>query len=165
MKRVNKILTHEAFCRYLKENEAEEVNRSFCPHQFEHLLAVARLTYLLLLEEGSPFISREMAYAAGLLHDIGRFKQYRENIDHAEAGAKLAAPILSDTGFSAAESNLIMRAIAQHRSDDTGQQIHRSPLSRALQQADRLSRLCFHCAVQKQCNKIESQPHREELIY
>jgi uncharacterized protein len=162
MERVNNLIFSRDYQLYLQENRSEETERIFCGHDFEHLLEVARLTYILLLEENSVFISREIAYAAGLLHDIGRWQEYRTGKDHAEAGAALASPILAAAGFSPDESLLIIRAIKEHRVKESGGE-HRSPLSMALGKADSLSRLCFRCSAKDKCNKIDQQPHKERL--
>lgn len=163
MERVNRILFDDEYRRYLLKNKACERDRPFCHHNLEHLLAVARLTYLLLLEEKCRFISKELAYSAGLLHDLGRWKEYREGGDHALHSAALAGNILKRAGFTASERELILKAIAQHRRCSPGE--HRSPLSRALSRADRLSRLCFSCDAREDCRGLEQRPHREKLLY
>jgi uncharacterized protein len=161
---LNQIIWHKDYQYYLGQNEKAESERIFCGHCFDHFLSVARLTYIFLLEEDNHFITREMAYAAGLLHDLGRWCEYSSGIDHAEASVKLAVPILNDAGFSKDESALILKAIRQHRlSDDIDQ--HRSPLSRALKKADLFSRLCFQCQAQNECYKFEKQPHKKGLEY
>lgn len=164
VKRVRAILNSPTYQDHLDKNSIEEKERPFCRHHFEHLLDVARITYILILEEGNPFISREMSYAAGLLHDIGRWNEYREAIDHAQYSAELAEPILEDAGFSKAETGLIKKAIAEHRLKDEPS-IHRSPLSLALSRADSYSRLCFSCEASRDCNKIDQQPTRDSLQY
>lgn len=164
MDRINKIIDNRQYRNLLKKNEEEEADRRFCTHHFEHLLTVARLTYILLLEEQYPFISREIAYAAALLHDIGRWQEYKSGEDHAESGSRLAKPILDAAGFDDSEQELIIKAIAQHRVKND-QDRHRSPLSKALGKADRFSRLCFKCSERANCKKLERQPHKERLIY
>lgn len=163
MRKVNRILFDEAYCLYLQKNKDLEENRLFCRHGFEHLLAVARLTYLLLLEEGCRFISKEMAYSAGLLHDIGRWKEYDIGGDHAGYSAALAGPILDRAGFSLSEQELILKAISQHRHGLPDE--HCSPLSAALRKADAMDRLCFSCASREGCRSLERQPQRDQLIY
>lgn len=164
MNRVNAILNNPAYMDYIEKNVAEEENRLFCRHHFEHLLDVARITYILILEGGNPFISREMSYAAGLLHDIGRWNEYRESVDHAHLSAELAETILDDAGFSAAEKELIKKAISEHRLKGESS-IHRSPLSLALSRADSFSRLCYRCKVSNTCNKFDQQPTRNSFNY
>ncbi len=164
MDRCNKIIENRDYQLYLVKNDQQERERVFCGHHFEHLLTVARLTYLLLLEEGQPFISREIAYAAGLLHDIGRWQEYQTGADHAEASSELAGPILEKAGFQLPERLLIQKAIARHRNKDNDSR-HRSPLGRALAKADQYSRLCFNCNERDACYKFEKQPHKGRLIY
>ncbi len=164
MERVNRILASREYRDHLERNALREESRPFCRHHFEHLLTVARLTYLLLLEEGCPFINRETAYAAGLLHDIGRWQEYDYGTDHALASAEMAKTILKKVGFSNSETELITRAIAQHRLKNH-EQPHLSSLSRALAKADQYSRLCFNCQARSECLTLDRQPHKEELIY
>jgi uncharacterized protein len=162
--RVERILQNPSYLEYLCQNEVAEQERIFCGHSFDHLLAVARLTYIFLLEDGNPYITREMAYAAALLHDIGRWQEYSSGLDHAEVSAELAGPILAAAGFDRGEKVLITKAICQHRLDEATA-VHHSPLSQALKKADRYSRLCFSCEARNQCRKLEEQPHRYSLIY
>ncbi len=164
MEQIRRIIANPAYRECLTKNEAAENDRIFCTHHFEHLLATARLTYILILEEGCPFISREMAYAAGLLHDIGRWCEYWDGTDHAKASAELAEPILLEAGFSENESRIIKQAIAQHRLKGDCCE-HRSLLSAALSRADSLSRNCFSCKVREQCRKFGHQPNQETLLY
>jgi len=161
---LNRIIRHEDYQKYLRKNEKAEQERIFCGHNFNHLLSVARLTYIFLLEEDNNFITREMAYAAGLLHDIGRWCESVSGEDHAEASAELAGPILKDAGFSMDEEALILKAIRQHRLNDE-KFVHRSPLSHALKKADLFSRLCFQCQARNECYKVEKQPHKDGLTY
>ncbi len=164
MKRINQILKNEQYCLYLLKNKALEEYRHFCRHDFDHMLTVSRLTYLLLLEKGPTAISKEMAYAAGLLHDIGRWKEYQDGTDHAAYSACLADPILTQAGFTADEKEIILKAISHHRhkEQDHG---HRSPLSEALHRADSLSRLCFQCSAAGACKSVKTRPHRQGLQY
>lgn len=163
MEKVNRIIFDDQYRLYLLKNKALEEDRSFCHHNFEHLLTVARLTYLLLLEKECRFISKEMAYSAGLLHDIGRWKEYQGEGDHAVHSAALAESILERAGFKPSEQKLILKAIAQHRHHNPDE--HRSPLSEALAKADDLARLCFSCTAQKECRNADRRSHRSGLLY
>lgn len=164
MKRVNKVLFDEEYRLFLLKNKALEEYRSFCRHDLDHMLAAARLTYLLLLEQNCRHVSKESAYAAGLLHDIGRWKEYQDGTDHARYSAMLAGPILRRAGFEPAELELIVKAIAQHR-EKNNNVTHRSPLSEALCRADSLARLCFQCNALPDCKCSDNRPHTAGLIY
>lgn len=163
MERVNRILSDREYRQYLQNILTLEKERPFCGHDLDHLLTVARLTYLLLLEERCLFVSKEIAYAAGLLHDIGRWKEYQSGGDHALHSAALAGSILNRTGFDDSERKLILEAIAGHRHDQPTGRL--SPLGKALRKADDMARLCFCCASRSSCRNIDRRPQRERLIY
>ncbi len=162
MDRCNRIITNKDFQLFLQYNSEKEADRIFCRHHFDHLITVARLTYIMLLEEDQPFISREIVYATGLLHDIGRWKEYQDGTDHAKVSSELADSILTESGYDLAERQLIKKAIAQHR-NNKNEDVHRSPLSEALKKADKLSRFCFACDARNDCYKLKDQPHRRRL--
>lgn len=164
MEKIERIVNHPDFRLYLDNCSQLEKMRVFCTHDFNHLLTVARLTYLLLLERGEQPDQKEMAYAAGLLHDIGRWREYIDGSDHALAGAELARPILKAAGFRPAEIELIAKAIGEHRRNCRSGE-RRDPLSRALQEADHFSRLCFQCPAKGECRKYSSMPHENKLCY
>lgn len=149
MKRASNILNHDLFNVYQKEiKRIEEGDREFCSHDLTHSLDVARIGMILNLEEGLA-IPKEMIYAAALLHDIGRHMEYREGIPHEQASAVLAPRILKDSGFEEPEVRLIVQAIASHRSAH----IAKAPnLSGIIYRADKLSRPCFSCEAEKECD-------------
>ncbi len=60
---------------------------------------VARIAYILSVD-GAYAISKEIIYAAALLHDIGKWKQYEDGTPHEKASADLAEQILEASGFS-----------------------------------------------------------------
>lgn len=156
LEEINRILRDPDYLACLRENARREAGRVFCRHGPQHMLDVARLAYILLLESGQLAIvarerGRELVYAAGLLHDIGRWRQYDGNGDHAPAGAELAGPILLRAGFSPAEVELVGRAIAEHRLSSEGTSI----LGRVLARADDLSRACWQCRVRENCYKAD----------
>ena len=98
MERVNKILRHPVFAEHLARLENLEQARIFCRHGLPHLLDVARMMWISALEQQLP-VTRDAAYAAALLHDIGRVEQIEEGIPHHQASASLAARILPEAGF------------------------------------------------------------------
>lgn len=174
VRRVGRILQDGFYRQYLAENAAREVDRPFCRHDFQHMLDVARISYILLVEGNelgelarecgcaSLQAVKEVVYAAGLLHDIGRFQQYDCGEDHAAAGARLACPILERAGFSPQEIEVITRAIAAHRRGDRWGGL----LGRILCRADDLARPCAFCAAKEGCYKAaRMETAREALVY
>lgn len=153
MERINRVLSHPAFCSALEEVEQLEAERIFCRHGLDHLLTVARLMRIYSLEEHRN-LPPELLYATALLHDIGRGAQYTRGIPHEEAGGALAGPILADCGFSPPEREEILMAICGHRNKDGGSL---SELGRLLYRADKQSRPCFACPASDQCNWPEAQ--------
>ena len=148
MDRIDNILRHHLFLKHLGENNAAEADRRFCRHNMEHFLDVARIGWIMVLEEGLA-VSKELLYAAALLHDIGRFRQYEEKIPHEVAGVELASRILCDCAFTQDEQREILDAISGHRSKTENT---RSLLGKVLYRADKASRPCFSCGAIGDCN-------------
>ena len=69
-----RILKNRSYTSLIENIEKKERNRFFCRHGMEHLIAVARIAYIISLEEESG-ISKDIIYAASLLHDIGRAEE------------------------------------------------------------------------------------------
>lgn len=152
MERVNKILDHDLFQLFLEKNRVAEEDRRFCRHDMNHFLDVARLAMILYLQDcGIPYgeISQELIYAAALLHDIGRWKQYRDGTPHEEASAQFASEILADCGFTEDETAQIVTAISNHRNEAVKE---KRTLSGILYRADKMSRSCFCCEVERECD-------------
>lgn len=148
MRRVQNIYDHPEFRKSLEKNRNAEENRVFCIHDMNHFLDVARLAYIFSMERGYS-ISKEEIYAAALLHDIGKWRQYEEAIPHEKASAWIAEEILADTGFDEEERNRIVSAILNHRlagAEASGN------LTEILYDADKMSRSCFLCQSEKECN-------------
>ena len=156
MENIDRIIKHPLFGMSMKKIREDEADREFCCHGIEHSLDVARVAYIANLEENLGF-SKEMIYAAALLHDIGRWRQYEENIPHEEAGAELAANILKDTNFDETEICEILTAIGAHRG---GQSEEKSGFGGLLYRADKQSRVCWLCEAQKDCYWPERQKNR-----
>lgn len=165
MDRINAIIQHPLYQEYYKKLENREKDRIFCRHQMEHLLDVARIAYISSMEQGLG-IEKELIYAAALLHDIGKYEQYENGIPHEIASAEVAEQILKDLsgpaedGFSGKEIRQILSAIRNHR--DPGKA--REPLERLIYQSDKLSRNCFACPAEKQCNWEEEKKNRKISI-
>ena len=156
MERIEKILNHDLFKYYVLENEKEEKNRLFCHHDMGHFLDVARIARILNLEEKAG-LDAEIVYAAALLHDIGRHLQYREKISHEEASAMLAPRILQECGYKEEEQEEILFAIAAHRDREKASE---RTLAEILYRADKLSRPCFCCKQESNCNWKQEKKNR-----
>ena len=145
------IQNHPLFCSLLQKLQELEKNRIFCRHQMNHLLDVARIAYILNLERNLG-ISRDLVYAAALLHDIGKSRQYEAGIPHEIAGEKLAAQILAEMpeeiSFTEEEQRQILTAIRGHRRLRKDAE----PLETILYEGDKTSRSCFSCPAESACN-------------
>lgn len=156
MERIDKILNHELFISCLRKNEEAEQDRIFCRHNMEHFLNVARIGEILNLEERQE-IPKVQIYAAALLHDIGRYRQYEDGTPHEQASAQLAPQILEDCGFDAKETDVILKAIGSHRDA----QVKGEPgLRGLLYRADKLSRGCFACKAEHLCDWKKDKKNR-----
>lgn len=147
--RYHKILKHKLFIDSVRDIEKKESSRIFCRHGMEHLFDVARIAYIMALEEGCS-ISKDIIYATCLLHDIGRGEEYEIGVSHNLAGAKIAAVILKDCDYDEKEIAEMTKAIKTHGHD--GYPTDATDLQRLLCTADKLSRLCFNCAAYDECN-------------
>ncbi len=148
MERVNNILGNRSYKEYLGKNMMAEEDRRFCHHDMGHFLDVARLAMIFNLKQGLS-LPEELIYAAALLHDIGRWRQYEDGTPHEEASAFLAPEILSESGFSAEESEQIISAIRNHRNAAVRDE---QSLDGLLYRADKMSRSCFCCPAEKECS-------------
>lgn len=159
-KRLSFIRRHPLYVSSLHRLEELEKTRIFCRHQTEHLLDVARIAYILNLEGGLG-LSRDLIYAAALLHDIGKSRQYEEGIPHETASAALAERILSDMpsdlAFTAEEQLQILTAIRGHRKPRSGA----GPLESLLYKSDKMSRTCFACPAEPECNWDSAKKNTE----
>lgn len=169
MKRVQEIYRHPYFQQCLEKNQKAEKTRVFCKHNMEHFLDVARLAYIFSLERGYS-IKKEEIYVTALFHDIGKWQQYSDGIPHEKASAGIADKILREAGFGEDERTRILTAILNHRKkgkeegtdsgymtdsligDETGEQ-----LAEILYDADKISRACYMCPAEKECNWSEEK--------
>lgn len=149
MKRINQILKSEEYIKYLKKNKEAEGDRIYCHHDIEHFLDVSRIAYIISLEENLN-LDKEILYAMGLLHDIGRWMEYESGMDHALASKDLAEEILRDCEFRESEIQEILAAIESHRNIKST-----SVLGDLLYRADKLSRNCLRCSAIGTCKKFQ----------
>lgn len=153
MERIDRILADRDYQNYIKKNNAAEEERIFCRHNMEHFLDVARIGWIINLEEQLD-IYKEYIYAAALLHDIGRHLQYESGTSHEKASAQLAPVILERCGFDREETAVIVDAIQSHRDASVA---YRRDLTGVLYRADKASRACFACSVCEKCNWSEEK--------
>lgn len=151
MERINKILSSPQFIRAINETKKAEQGRIYCLHGLEHAADTARISYILSLEEGTE-LKKDIIYAAALLHDTGRFRQYADGTPHQKASVEIAAEILPQCGFDDNEISEILSAIDTHRHGEP-----KNKLGKILQKADNLSRLCFDCSARSTCKWKENE--------
>ena len=167
MELTNRILVNKGYRDRLREIGDFEADRVFCRHDMEHFLDVARIAYALNLERGYG-LSKDMIYAAALLHDIGRAEEYRTGRSHDEAGADIAEVVLVECDATAEHIRVIKEAIQTHRGHDIGGLFAKDGkgdfLSRLIKEADKLSRPCFDCEVSSQC-KWPEEKKNNKLYY
>ena len=162
MERIDRIQNHPLYVGNQQRINELEQDRIFCCHSVNHSLDVARILYILVLEQGLSY-EKDIVYATALLHDIGRGMQYTENVSHHEAGAELAKEILKECDFREDEIAMIVAAIAGHHAGkshgEDGAYMQEKPTvgENALlfmdlfYKADKLSRNCFACKAQEEC--------------
>ncbi len=155
MNRLENILHNSVYWDYLHKNQEKEIERIYCKHNWEHLALTAQLTQKLLREKQQtlapdPLVNLEIVGASGILHDIGRWIQYETGEDHAQAGSRLARPLLEQAGYSKTEINLICQAVEEHNKGQEAQSL----LGKALCLADDLSRPCAVCQARAGCYKM-----------
>lgn len=155
MERVNQIRKHPTYRQCYEEIQKLEQDREFCGHSMEHFIDVARLAYIFVLEEGF-LVSREVVYAAALLHDIGRHLEYTQGVPHHEASARIAEAILPECGFTSKEQDIVTAAILSHRDKNLSE-----GFNRILYRADKMSRSCFGCKAASRCNWSDEKKNNE----
>lgn len=145
LKNTNLLYQNKDFQTYIEKIKNWEVTRQFCRHDLTHFLAVARIASIKTLEAGLNF-SRDLIYTTALLHDIGRFIQYQDKTPHEIASHQLAMPLLETLDYSNDEKKLILDAILNHRNPEA------RGFSKIIYESDKLSRACFACPVEKECD-------------
>ena len=153
MKRIQKIMEHPLFIACIEKNKMAEVNRRFCHHDIEHFLLVSHMMYIMCLERQLSY-SKDVIYAVGLLHDIGRYKQYEDGTSHDIVSVEIGERILSESNFVDCEIQIISDAILGHRGN---RKMDSESLADILYIADKSSRYCSLCKVSADCNWSEEK--------
>ena len=144
--KINLIIENPSFVYNLKKIGELEKHRKFCLHDMQHFLDVARLMYIMSLENNFK-TPKYMIYATALLHDIGRGEQYENGTPHHIASLIIAKKILLECKYTDGEINEIIGAISNHRNDSEDF----NSLSDILYKCDKLSRNCVHCIAIDDC--------------
>lgn len=145
--RLKSIYENPLWIECVAKIEKLEEERIFCKHNREHFMDVARIAYILALEENLN-IKKDVIYAAALLHDIGRADEYKNGISHDIAGTVLAGRILKKSEFSENEQKMILCAIRQHRNSSENDI---NGLNSIIYRADKKSRMCLYCKAREEC--------------
>lgn len=159
MERINNILNNYKYKKYIQSIEKSELNREFCKHDIKHFIDVARISYILVLENGID-IEKEIVYATSLLHDIGRWAQYKDGVPHEEASVILSEEILTQSGFNEYEKHVILSAIRHHRVENA----QLNNFNNIFSISDKLSRECYICNASKQCKWSDTRKNYN-IIY
>jgi len=138
--KIDLIIENYSFQYNLKKIEKLEKHREFCLHDMQHFLDVARLMYIMSLENNLN-IPKYIIYTTALLHDIGRGEQYENGTAHNVASMIIAKEILRQCKYGNEEIDGILTAIGNHRNSTEDF----NSLSEILYKCDKLSRNCVHC--------------------
>lgn len=178
MKFSDKVLKHPIFLKFIKEIKDMENGRSYCHHELEHAVDVARLAWIYYLEDtlavDAPNVTelhrkwessgvwtdeietkKDLFYTAALLHDIGRGVQYQTGVHHSVSGLEPAKQILEDVEIPKDWEKQILDVIAEH-ADDNMDRLEKD-LEYYIAKADHDSRLCFACEVRESCKWTEDE--------
>lgn len=145
MEKINEIIKNNTYIKNYREIQKLEKDRRFCRHTMEHFLDVARIAYITSLEENLNY-SKDLIYGAALLHDIGRAEEYKTGINHDTAGRIIAGEILNETSYTEEEKEIILNAIENHGTKDSG-----DDFSELIYKSDKMSRNCFACSAEQEC--------------
>ena len=169
------MVTHPLYQEEFSALQRAERGRIYCNHTMEHFLDVARICYIMALEDGAE-LPRELIYGAALLHDLGRYRQIADGTPHEVASAQLAEKIMADCGFAEEEIRVVAGAILQHRhhgeaepfgehaepvnAKNDAKDAAKSSLGDYLYRADKMSRLCFCCDARESCKWSEEEKNK-----
>lgn len=169
MQEINYIRNHPLYQKcYMRLQKAEE-GRKFCCHTMEHFIDVARIAWILNLEQNLG-VRKSVIYGMALLHDIGKYRQYEEGYPHERASVEIAEILFQELpkgSFTKQEESAILHAILNHRvqSIDWTNKEEKPDLSEALEwllyTADKKSRACYSCLAEPECNWTTEKKNME----
>lgn len=158
MERIQPLLHNPTYCDSIRKIETLEKQRIYCRHGLPHLLDVARIAALLAADRNAAY-PRDVIYAAALLHDLGRLKQYTTGEPHAEAGVNMARELLQETAFTEQEQAEILDAVGRHQTGAAP-----DSLAQMIYEADEASRMCFTCPARDTCYWPEQRRNPTVLL-
>ena len=159
MKNTDIVLNHKLFNKKINKIEDDEKTRVFCKHDFSHLMDVARICYIINLEENLN-IDKDLIYVTALLHDLGRADEVDTGINHSILSQEIAQEILKDLDFNDESKQRINSAIKHHRTNEE----NGDRFIEIFYKADKLSRMCFRCPARSICNWPEEKKNKT-VIY
>ncbi|MDU5807700.1 MAG: HD domain-containing protein [Finegoldia magna] len=159
MKNTDIVLNHKIFNEKINKIENDEKTRVFCKHDFSHLMDVARICYIINLEENLD-IDKDLIYVTALLHDLGRADEGDTGINHSILSQEIAREILKDLDFDDISKQRIINAIKNHRTKEEND----DRFIEIFYKADKLSRMCFRCPARSICNWSEEKKNKT-VIY
>ncbi|MBS5967251.1 MAG: HD domain-containing protein [Finegoldia magna] len=159
MKNTDIVLNHNLFNEKINKIENDEKTRVFCKHDFSHLMDVARICYIINLEENLN-IDKDLIYVTALLHDLGRADEVDTGINHSILSQEIAQEILKDLDFDENSKQRIISAIKHHRTNKEND----DRFIEIFYKADKLSRMCFRCPARSICNWPEEKKNKT-IIY
>lgn len=127
----DRIKEDENIRTYITKADESLIALGYTEHSFAHVGKVAETAGYILETLGYPERDRELAMAAGWLHDIGNLVN---RVDHAQSGAVMAFRILESLGMPADEIATIVTAIGNH---DEGTAVPVNHIAAALILADK----------------------------
>lgn len=149
----NAVLHHPDFMQAVALLREKEATRIFCRHGLDHFMDVARIAWIICLEEGLTFPKEEI-YLTALLHDIGRSQ---DAAHHDEASVSMAKAILKSCSVPEDIIARVLEAISSHRQKLTSFNPKQASMGELIAWADKRSRLCFQCPAQADCYWPASQ--------
>lgn len=160
MERFYKLLDMKEYIQAQQMIEQYEERRIYCGHGKEHARDVARIAYMISLEEKMA-IDKEIIYVTAFMHDMGRAYEYQGACSHESGSIVMALNWLPKCGFKEQEIEQIIEAIKTHREKDKAKE---QTLGALLYRADKLSRDCFYCKASDTC-KWPSEAKNKKIIY
>lgn len=158
----DRVLKHPEFLRIMNRIKEQETERIYCHHELEHALDVARIAWILFLEEvveaqtevlarRDRMLLKDELYVCALLHDIGRSAQYETGIHHSETGLIIAKEILTDVQCPQEWVDEILNVLAGHHGRSKKTKASEMDLGYYIGKADHDCRLCFFCEAKDSC--------------